>query len=163
MQRPAQIARASRVAAIALCAVSSAGSGHADWAYTNWKMTPEQVVKASKGLVQLVTPQEAGGDGSNLAFAARGVYPAGALRFDVSFGFDRTDGHLAVVTYSIDRASQNPTLKDWLIGKYGQPQSKGAGEDGGERWRWTAPGKDEIELTIPEGKPGFVIQYAPER
>jgi hypothetical protein len=131
----------------------------ADWEYTKWGMTPEQVVKASHGTVQLTKARPAG-ENANFELKADGTFGASGLHFDASFGFDNSSGGLVFVTYAIDDPLRNGLLKEWLIRKYGQPQNR-QGADDVETWTWNRPGMDLIELDIPEGGPGFVIQYPP--
>jgi len=133
----------------------------ADWEYTKWGMTPEQVVKASSGAVLERKARSAGAD-SGLEIRAEGEFVSGPLRFDVSFGFDGNGG-LAFVTYSIDRASQNPLLLDWLVKRHGEPQAQQDPEGDVKTLIWNGPGKDSIELNIPAGGPGFVVQHPPEK
>jgi len=133
----------------------------ADWEYTKWGMTPEQVVKASTGAVLETRARPAGGD-SGLEIRAEGEFVSGSLRFDVSFGFDN-GGRLAFVTYSIDRASQNALLLDWLIRRHGEPQAQQDPDGDVKTLIWSRPGTDSIELNIPKGEPAFVIQYPAER
>jgi hypothetical protein len=128
----------------------------ADWEYTKWGMTPAEVVNASKGAV-LETKAVSAGEGSGFEMRASGEFVAGSLRFAVSFGFDDA-GRLGFVTYTTRNPAQNGQFKDWLIRRYGVPQSGKASEDGVETWTWNRPGLDSIELEIPEGDPAFVIQ-----
>jgi hypothetical protein len=134
----------------------------ADWEYTKWGMTPEQVAKASRGNVQITNPRPAASD-QKLEVRAMGTYAAGPLHFGASFGFDAGSRGLAFVTYSTYDASQNGLLKDWLLRKYGQPQSRQSADPDLETWTWNRPGMDQIELNIPDGDPAFVIHYPPEK
>jgi hypothetical protein len=138
----------------------------ADWQYTKWGMSPEQVVKASAGAVMLTAARPIGegsaDDRSGLEMRAEGTFAAGPLHCDVSFGFDAA-GRLAFVTYSIDDPARNGLLKEWLVRRYGQPQSRQGPENDVETWTWSSPGQDSIELNIQEGDSGFVIQYPAEK
>jgi hypothetical protein len=148
------INRASSTALLALLLATHPAA--ANWEYTRWGMTPAQVVKASSGLV-LETATRATGEGSGFYVRAKGVYPSGPLHLNVDFGFDSTGG-LAFVTYSIDSASENGALESWLVGRYGPPQTKQTSDEGIETWTWNRPGLDSVELNVPDGEPGFVIQ-----
>jgi hypothetical protein len=129
----------------------------ADWEYTKWGMSPEQVVKASAGTV-LLTKARPAGDGSGLDMRAQGTFASGGMNFDASFGFDAA-GRLAFVTYALGEARMNDALENWLIKKYGQPKKTRGEEADVETWTWSHPGMDIIELDIPDGEPAFVIQY----
>jgi hypothetical protein len=58
----------------------------ADWQYTKWGMTPQQVAAASGGNAQLET------DGRGCT----GTYRVGKFKFDVTFEFDERARLLAV-------------------------------------------------------------------
>jgi hypothetical protein len=142
---------------LALLALLPLRPAAADWEYTKWGMTPAQVVNAAKGAV-LETKATSAGEGSGFEMRASGEFVAGSLRFEVGFGFDGA-GRLGFVTYTTRNPAQNGAFKDWLIRKYGVPQSGKTSEDGDvETWTWNRPGLDSIELEIPEGDPAFVIQ-----
>jgi hypothetical protein len=147
--------RLRALSTLALIAVARPAA--ADWAYTKWGMTPEQVVKAAAGTAQITKSEST--DDPDLEMRVRGTYMAGPLRFEVTFGFRVSTGGLAFVSYWTDQAGQNAALKDLLVQKYGKPQSTQGTEQGVETWTWNRPGTDRIELDIPVGDPGVVIQY----
>jgi hypothetical protein len=81
----------------------------ADWQYTKWGMTKEQVVEASKGQA---TPT-----GTKGALVA--PYEGGGYQFQASFGFDKTGG-LSSVGLELKDGSHAIGLRNALLGKYGK-------------------------------------------
>ena len=141
---------------LTLLALLSPHPAVADWEYTKWGMTPEQVVHASNGAV-LQNKARSAGEGSGLEIRADGEFVAGSLRFDVSFGFDGA-GRLAFVSYVQGDPARNGLFKAWLIRKYGEPQSRQNANGNFETWTWNRKGLDTIEFEIAPGASGFVIQ-----
>jgi hypothetical protein len=104
--------------AVGLAAILHACPAAADWQYTKWGMTPEEVVKASGGLVREVpNPAKAGSE----LLAVWGRHTAGDLEFTVSFGF--LDGKLnSVLLVFQKREMQNcEDVASALEVKYGPP------------------------------------------
>ena len=82
-------------------ALGSAPAARADWAYTHWGMTPEQVVAASGGTVTLLTPSErTRNEYDGWELAAQGFYATGSLRLPVGFTFDTKGGGLKCVMFN---------------------------------------------------------------
>jgi hypothetical protein len=135
----------------------------ADWEYTRWGMTPEQVAAASQGAVKVLPQaQRQRIEEAKLESGAEGSFTDGALRLHVAFSFDTDGKGLAVVGYNVVDPAQNDLLKDWLIRKYGQPETKGGlPVTGLTTWDWVKP--DEIELNISSGERGFVLQSRSRR
>jgi hypothetical protein len=80
----------------------------ANWAYTQWGMTPEQVAAASSGAVQVLpSSQRTRNDVDRWEMAAKGTYKDGSLTMDAGFTFDTQHGGLTCVMYNV-RASDWP-------------------------------------------------------
>src|SRR5215470_9149821 len=92
----------------------------ADWAYTHWGMTPEQVASASKGAVNVIPAAQRDKGGITEA-AAKGTYADGAMKMSVGFLFDTKTGGLICVVYSVLDAAQNETLEAAMVKRYGPP------------------------------------------
>ena len=142
--------------AILICAVPVKGL-RADWEYAKWGMTPEQVAAGSRGAVTVIPiAKRKRLDEIKLENAAEGTYTDGPLNLRVSFSFSTERGGLAMVGYGVLDQAQNGLLKDWLIRKYGQPQSSGGLPIIGlETFHWGSP--DEIDLSISKGDSAFVM------
>ena len=141
-----------------LCTASWPVPAKADWEYTKWGMTPEQVASASKGAVKIIPQaQRKRIDEAKMESGAEGTFTDGELRLHVVFSFDTSGAGLVVVGYNVLDAAQNDLLKDWLTRKYGPPQSKGGiPAIGLTTWDWQKP--DEIEMNISTGTGAFVLQ-----
>src|SRR4051812_41805801 len=87
------------VLALGCCGASAA---KADWEYTKWGMTPQQVVSASKNVATPGTDLQPDGDGNVSKLVA--PYQSGKFSFRADFGFDATD-KLASVTLVLDDKS----------------------------------------------------------
>src|SRR5258708_6817611 len=97
----------------------------ADWAYTKWGMSPEQLAKASSGAVHVIPEAERETvPGADLRTGAEGTYSDGDLPLRVKFSFDPTKGGLNCVFYAVVDERQNSALKDLMIKRYGEPSHK---------------------------------------
>ncbi len=134
----------------------------AHWEYARWGMTPEQVVQASRGTVNLIpASQRRRQPEINVEHAAAGTHADGPLRLDVRFGFDTRRGGLSLVVYSVADAAQNDLLKAWLIRRHGPPHStSGLPVIGLQTLGWR--GEDEIDLHITQGERAFVLHSRKE-
>ncbi len=108
--------KAMTIGAVALFVATSAPA-HADWQYTKWGMTPEQVAAASKGAVTVGT----GDPGDHYAGAdigATGTYVSGDYTFSAVFYF--VQGKLADIRLKMN-GPDGYKLKNDLDGVYGKP------------------------------------------
>ncbi len=87
------------VLALACCAVSAA---KADWEYTKWGMTPQQVVSASKNLAKEGSDPHPDSDGNVTKLVA--PFQSGKFSFEAQFGFDAAD-RLSSVTLVLNDKS----------------------------------------------------------
>ena len=112
--------RISPVLTFAILAASAAPAA-ADWQYTRWGMSPEQVVAASRGAVQL-GPPPSGKTYDGLTGRARGVHNEAGASFDVYFHFDARVG-LARVALERTGGADCAALHNRLLGALGRPAS----------------------------------------
>lgn len=133
----------------------------ADWEYTQWGMTPDQVISAAKGDVKLVPPaNRLTINGVNRQNAVDGSFADGDLRLAVTFQFDTVSSGLLCVHAEVIDMAQNTLLRDRLIKKHGQPQEKsGLPAIGLEEYHWKAP--DIIRLELLEGARYAATQCKP--
>ena len=149
-----------RCLAAAVLLLGTARHAAANWEYTQWGMSPAEVVAASHGAVHLIAPQRrTGPSGPDIETAAEGVFVDGKLHLDVSFGFKGHGGGLVLVTYLVQDATQNEALRDRLVHALGLPTPSGDEAMGSGFWR--KAGQDAIELTISDEGPAFVMQQPP--
>ena len=88
-------------------ATCSANFAHADWEYTNWGMTIQQVVSASNNLTTKGTDPRPDSDGNVTKLVA--PYRSGRFLFQAEFGFDASD-RLASVTLVINDSSASSDM-----------------------------------------------------
>lgn len=111
--------------AAALAMISFALDVCADWQYTRWGMTVDEVAKASNGLAQPYT--EASNPKYESAMTARVLlrapYKAGDFNFTADFLFGKSDDRLARVILRLDGANdiQCARLQGSLKDVYGTP------------------------------------------
>ena len=136
----------------------SSAPAMADWEYTKWGMTPEQVASASKGAVKVLpSNQRKRIEEAKMESGAEGTFTDGELRLHVAFSFDTGGAGLVAIGYNVLDPAQNDLLQDWLIRKYGPPHAKGGIPTIGlSTWDWEKP--DEIEMNITKGTSASVIQ-----
>src|ERR1700689_2996868 len=85
--------------ALACCGASAA---KADWQYTKWGMTPQQVVSASKNLATEGSDLRPDSDGNVSKLVPQ--FQSGIFSFEAKFGFDAAD-RLASVTLVLNDKS----------------------------------------------------------
>ena len=133
------------LAAAFLIASACAPYARADWNYTKWGMTPEQVADASKGLVKVApVVGRYRNEDDHWEIAAQGTYIADTLNLDVGFSFDLRTGGLKCVLYNAT-GQQVGVLKDMIIRDHGPP-AKDSSFGGARSLTWTTP--DRIEFVI---------------
>ncbi len=97
----------------------------ADWQFTKWGMTPEQVIKKSPVRLSRVPAAEADkhlntSDEKGLASTLEGDWTSGSFRFHAYFQFD-AGRHLAAVDLEIPDDAVAVDVANALEKKYGQP------------------------------------------
>lgn len=105
---------------IALLALSSfclATAAHADWQYTKWGMSPDQVAKASAGKVT-IGAGDPGDRYDGATIGATGEYVSGDYHFDAVFYF--VDNKLSDIRLKL-LGGDGYKLKNSLDGLYGKP------------------------------------------
>jgi hypothetical protein len=115
----------------------------ADWAYTHWGMSPDEVVAASNGRVQkLPAANRTRDDADHWELAAQGSYIDGTLNMPVGFTFDTKTGGLKCVMYNAS-GDDVAALRQSLEKHYGK-----AAEESDfmttHSWIWRSP--DAIEF-----------------
>lgn len=109
------------IAALAIAAAWPAAAA-ADWQYTKWNMTPQQVIKAGQGAPKPVSGEEAKQKQRGKSIVKlKAPFKSGNMSFMAYFHFDpKTDG-LVMVVLSIDEVGQGGYLRAQLMSKYGEP------------------------------------------
>ena len=100
------------VSTIGLLLVLSIGQARADWEYTRWGMTPQEVVAASHGAAsQLPAAKQVVNAATKMTVKASGTVKDGALELNVRFAFDTASDRLAMVLFEAENPSQNDALR----------------------------------------------------
>ena len=156
--------------AFACCGASAA---KADWEYTAWGMTPQQVASASNNLTTAGSDIRPDSDGNVSKLIA--PYRQGKYAFEAQFGFDPAD-RLASVTLVLDDKSASMDMdmaSDMTMDRgpcgdlqasvettYGRPQGGGTADMlySIETWRDQKTGND-VKYTVLYGT-GCFVQYS---
>jgi hypothetical protein len=158
------------VLALASCGASAA---KADWKYTKWGMTPQQVVSASKNLAREGSDLRPDSDGNVSKLVApdqSGKYP-----FEAQFGFDAADKLSSVTLVLNDKSASMDMdmgadmnmhegvchdLQVSLDTAYGPPQGGGTADMlySIETWQ-DQRNKNDVKYTVLYGT-GCYVQYS---
>jgi hypothetical protein len=143
------------VAAIVL--LSAVSTARADWAYTTWGMSPDQVAKASNGGVHVIPEAERKTvEEANLRNGAEGTYRDDGVDFHVGFAFDVKSGGLKCVFYTVVDGAKNSAMRELMIKRYGEPSGHSdIPAIGMIAMNWDKA-TDEINLQWVENNPGGV-------
>jgi hypothetical protein len=108
-------------------------SAHADWQYTKWGMSPENIIAASKGVaVRVENPVIARNGDRGLLTAP---YATNNILFIVHFWFTVGEPKLARVSLDTQYAADCPNVRSLLFSIYGAPQVSDVGPPSSLRWR----------------------------
>jgi hypothetical protein len=99
------------VLALACCAASAA---KADWKYTKWGMTPQQVVSVSNNLAKEGSDLRPDSDGNVTKLVA--PYQSGKFPFEAQFGFDPADRLSSVTLVLNDKSASMDMGSDMDMG-----------------------------------------------
>jgi len=123
---------------LCLCAVVAPISAHADWQYTQWGMSPEHVISASKGVaVRAENPAVARNGERELLTAP---YATNNILFVVHFWFAVGEPKLTRVSLGIRYSADCPNVRSLLFSIYGAPHVSDVGPPASLRWRSDATG-----------------------
>ena len=145
---------------IVLCLFVSQSAG-ANWRYTTWNMTPDEVVGASSDQATLLNPPIE--TQSGLLTSAVGRYETGPFVFEVSFLFRAADQVLERVVLHLEDNSSASQLYQSLVATYGDPEISEikpilVGESHTATWK----NSDDNNLIVYFGIGDYyAIEYAP--
>lgn len=150
------------VGVIALGGIIASQPAGADWQYTKWGMTPDQVLSAAKGKMRRCSPESCKGQTTETDSAQiYGEHTAGEFSFTAYAMFNKRSNRLTSVSLKL----WDPNQADSLIGsvrlKYGEPATKSQTAIMGLYvWR---DAKDQISvLKIGQGDSASTsLQYQP--
>src|SRR5262245_37704928 len=105
----------------ALLVVTSAPAW-ANWQYTRWGMSSDEVLKAAKGRAATIPESEQPAQSTVTTLAKlTSTLSSGRFTFHVFFRFDRETGGLSQVVLNLDRSADCQLLKESLADEYGKP------------------------------------------
>lgn len=133
----------------------------ADWRYTTWSMTPEEVVEASSGKAELLNPPVK--TSSGLLKSAAGQYRIGAFVFNLSFLFRTDDEILAHVVLNLKDNRSASQLYPELVATYGDPYDfviKPIQDGESHTAKWKDPDNNNL-ITYFDIGDYYGIEYAP--
>jgi hypothetical protein len=131
-----------------------AAPAFADWEYTHWGMTPEQVAAASSGNVKVVQEDDREPSGDRTEVAATGSFPVDGRFLSVGFMFDSVTGGLKCVAYNAV-GDDVRMVKERLVSKYGQTNEESFGA--GYFMTWKSP--EPIELAVKADPPTAAVMH----
>ena len=143
---------------VTLAAVLFAAPAAADWQYTRWGMTPQQVTAASRGVAK-TNPAEVSDTGTHRSERAllAGPYSAARMSFRAVFYFGNADKKLSKVHLILQGGADCTDVRAELMNLYGPPLSQAAGVV--TRWRDT---KRRNTVTLANwGGGGCNLEYEP--
>lgn len=121
-----------------LFAVLAPGLARADWAYTRWGMTPEQVAAASGGQVKVLpSGQRTRDEADDWEIAAQGFFDSAGQHFPAGFMFGMKQAGLKCVAINGAGATAD-ALKADTISRYGKPAEENE-FFGNHSFSWKAP------------------------
>lgn len=126
----------------------------ADWQWTKWGMSPEEVVAASAGKARLATEDETKMQSDTVKskvtqeMLAVSEHDSGDLRFRVNFLFEPGSRKLTCARLNAGTSTTQARLRGDLIGVYGKPIDERRDVIGGGIWiaRTVWVSGDRIEL-----------------
>jgi opacity protein-like surface antigen len=143
------------ILASAMLAIGLSSAASADWAYTHWGMSPEQVAAASGGSVKVLgVGKQTRDEADHWVLAAQGSTVQDGLNLGVGFTFDTRTNGLKCVMYNA-LGNDVATLKAALVRRYGKPASVNS-YGSAETLAWRQP--DTIEFTSGPG-PAVVVTH----
>jgi hypothetical protein len=156
------------VLALACCCASAA---KADWKYTKWGMSPQQVVSASTNLAREGSDSRPDSDGNVSKLVA--PYQSGKFIFEAQFGFDAADRLSSVTLVLNDKSASMHMGADMKMdqgechdlqvsvnAEYGPPQGGGTADMlySIETWQ-DQKNKNSVKYTVLYGT-GCFVQYS---
>lgn len=108
----------------AACVLLTAHVARADWQYTKWGMSVDEVIASSKGEMQRCESACSKLQTDDEVAAASGLYQSGSFEFKAFAYFNRKTGRLSSMLLYLRDTDQGFRLQDELKAKYGRPTSQ---------------------------------------
>jgi hypothetical protein len=154
--------RQHQIAIIVVGLIFGAPAAKADWEYTNWGMTPEQVIKASHGLAEKIMPLSR--EYRQRGKWVRSTHKSGELAYNVVFRFELNSKGLDRVQLTLNDLNKCGSLAPLLKTRYGDLKAK-VMAPGWRRFTWKDD-KSNSRIRFTEGRNGGSlvscgIEYSP--
>ena len=148
-----------QIVAVSIVLFALNSPSYADWEYTSWGMSPEQVLAASAGKASKNDDVEE--RSTDDAFGLlKAPHNAGKFKFEVIFLFDKVSNKLTTVNLQLMNHNVGHDLHGALMTKYGAPISTQDDEIvGASVWRDEEQNNTISWLRI--GTDYFSLQYKP--
>jgi hypothetical protein len=131
----------------------------ADWEYTRWEMTSEQVVAAFEGKAKLL-PEQKRPRVPPLVTAATGEFNDGPMQLRTVFSFNIERGSLVRVSYGVLSPDHNGAFKTALVSRYGPPQTTSTISFLGQEHLGWKTATDEINASLSKDEPAYAMHCA---
>jgi hypothetical protein len=129
----------------------------ADWRFTKWGMTPEQVVAASQGKVHMLPPNLRPRV-PRLETVAAGDFKDNELDLETRYAFSAAGGGLACVFYAVASKDDNEAFKASLTKQFGAPQKTSElPMISMKKMSWVTA-TDSVDASFSGDDAGFVLQ-----
>ena len=138
-----------RVFIVTAAAALFGSAAQADWQYTRWGMTMDEVVVASKGRATRPKKPNTVEDGSILNLLSA-PYTANRLKFKAEFWFAEEDRRLSSVRLSLIKISQCPDMRGALTNVYGPAEKSKTSLGEFLRWWDRDNGNDILLMDYPD-------------
>jgi hypothetical protein len=129
----------------------------ADWRFTRWGMTPEQVVAASQGKVHLL-PTGRRPRMPPLETIAEGDLTDSGLDLQTRYSFNTTSGGLECVFYAVASKDKNDAFQGSLLKEFGAPQKTTELPAISVKTLLWITDTDSIDASFSSDDAGFVMQ-----
>ncbi len=137
----------------------TASNVQADWQYTSWGMSVDQVKKAGGAKISRIDDVSKHSSMGNLGLL-QAPFETGGFRFIARFMFDRLSQKLSVVSLELLDPSLGHRLHGTLVSKYGEPTKVPLGDVvKASQWRNEAANNNLSLLQI--GASSYTLQYTP--
>lgn len=149
--------RLNLVASAAVLIAGGTPGAAADWQYTKWNMTVDEVVAASNGLAKPSTPAEAVKKYQNTIVKLKAPYKSGTFDFIAYFHFDEGGKHLIAVALELQNIKEATYLRAQLTSKYGNPDES---EDVAKLIQIDTWHEDD-QIVLSSSSDGATVKYEP--
>jgi hypothetical protein len=134
-------------------------SARADWDYTRWGMTADQVLSASKGKLRKCSPTVCRAHATTTSAAQLyGEFADGTFTFTIFAFFEHWSGRLSSVELWLWDVDQTAAVVKAMLTKYGEPERNSSGAII-ESYVWQNSTDQITLLAVRDGRASTTITY----